>query len=456
MILSFEKEIDLTTYEHNPEPKVVQQLSIAHEAFNGDITQYYINEDSFSEGDKASNAIGIPHKNPDNTIYYTYTDYDELKWSQPGARVTRQRIDRLGIKVFPNEGAIAHYKLAYQNISKILAPVNYKAHRTKAPSLQATINPDDTVTFTIVPPLINGVDDVEYQCYRIVMALGLNRLEYILYETSITIPKVLVTGTYECYAIGYVNEGEICSDNSNELLLTLQGDYEDWPDITPGAEDLYIKKLQFTNDGHLVGVLSNNETVTSDNTVPTGGSTVSIEPTLSAGTKIADFEIDGQSGELYAPTPVASKYLTGLHFEDDGTLKATMSDGSTVTSDNAFKMTILKYGISTWDDFITAYTAQKIVYCRASSNSNPASGNQTRLAFMAYLNNETNPTNVEFQYYRSVATHSDSQQGDQVFVYKLDKTAGWTVTTRNAFTKIAVGTGLTKSYSNGTLTISLA
>ena len=76
MILSFEKEIDLTAYEHNPEPKVVQQLSIAHEAFNGDITQYYINEDSFSEGDKASNAIGIPHKNPDNTIYYTYTDYE--------------------------------------------------------------------------------------------------------------------------------------------------------------------------------------------------------------------------------------------------------------------------------------------------------------------------------------------------------------------------------------------
>ena len=33
-----------------------------------------------------------------------------------------------------------------------------------------------------------------------------------------------------------------------------------------------------------------------------GGSTVSITPTLSTGTKIADFEIDGESGELYAPT----------------------------------------------------------------------------------------------------------------------------------------------------------
>lgn len=33
-----------------------------------------------------------------------------------------------------------------------------------------------------------------------------------------------------------------------------------------------------------------------------GGSDVSITPTLSTGTKIADFEIDGVSGELYAPT----------------------------------------------------------------------------------------------------------------------------------------------------------
>lgn len=118
-------------------------------------------------------------------------------------------------------------------------------------------------------------------------------------------------------------------------------------------------------------------------------------------------------------------------------------------------MSILKYGISTWSDFITAYTSNSIVYCRASSNSNPASGSQTRMAFMAYINNETNPTEVEFQYYRSVSSHSDSQQGDQVFVYKLNKTNGWSVITRNAFTKIVAGTGLKSSYSNGVLTISL-
>lgn len=117
------------------------------------------------------------------------------------------------------------------------------------------------------------------------------------------------------------------------------------------------------------------------------------------------------------------------------------------------KMTILSYGNSTWDDFIAAYNSNTIVYCRASSNSNPASGNQTRMAFMAYVN-ATPPTNVEFQYYRSVNSHSASQQGDQVYIYKLDKNSGWSVTVREAMSKIAAGTGLNSSYSSGTITLS--
>lgn len=114
------------------------------------------------------------------------------------------------------------------------------------------------------------------------------------------------------------------------------------------------------------------------------------------------------------------------------------------------------YGKSTYQEVLEAYQNNEIVYCRASSNSNPASGNQTRMAFMAYVNQEATPTEFEFQYYRSVATHTDSQQGDQVYVYKLNKTTGWSVTVRSAFTKIVAGTGLTSTYSNGVLTIKLA
>lgn len=116
-------------------------------------------------------------------------------------------------------------------------------------------------------------------------------------------------------------------------------------------------------------------------------------------------------------------------------------------------MTILSYGSSTWSDFLTAYQEKSIVYCRASSNSNPATGSQTRLAFMAYVNNAANPTEVEFQYYRSVSTHSDSQQGDQVYVYKITSSNTWSVTVRSAFTKIVAGTNLTSSYNNGVLTL---
>ena len=138
----------------------------------------------------------------------------------------------------------------------------------------------------------------------------------------------------------------------------------------------------------------------------------------------------------------------------DTTIPSKTSD---LTNDSGYitGMEILSYGSSTWQNFIDAYTAQKVVYCRASSNSNPASGSQTRLAFMAYVNNAESPTEVEFQYYRSVSSHSASQQGDQVFIYKLAKTGGWTVTTREAMSKIATGTGLTSSYANGTITLSL-
>lgn len=114
------------------------------------------------------------------------------------------------------------------------------------------------------------------------------------------------------------------------------------------------------------------------------------------------------------------------------------------------------YGKSTYQEILDAYQHNEIVYCRASSNSNPASGAQTRMAFMAYVNNEARPTEFEFQYYRSVNTHSDNQQGDQVYVYKINSNGTWSVTVRNTFTKIVAGTGLTSTWSNGVLTIKLA
>lgn len=116
-------------------------------------------------------------------------------------------------------------------------------------------------------------------------------------------------------------------------------------------------------------------------------------------------------------------------------------------------MVVLEYGTSTWADFLAAYNDNRVVYCKASSGSDPSVGDKTRLAFMAYVTNPTNPTLVEFQYYRSVTTKSASNQTDQVVVYKLANDGTWSVETRNTNVKIAAGTNMTSSYSGGTITL---
>lgn len=159
-------------------------------------------------------------------------------------------------------------------------------------------------------------------------------------------------------------------------------------------------------------------------------------------------------------TPAQKESLRGEGVPAGGTTgqvlaKSSNADYATrwVDAGGNASLTILSYGHSTWSDFIAAYNSRSIVYCRASSDSDPASGSQTRLAFMAYVNSAASPTSVEFQYYRSVSSHTDAQQGDQVYIYKLTSAGTWTVTVRDAFTKIVAGTNMTSSYSGGTLTL---
>lgn len=139
------------------------------------------------------------------------------------------------------------------------------------------------------------------------------------------------------------------------------------------------------------------------------------------------------------PAPSAGDQDKVLH--GDGTWKDTTA-----------KLVEMSYGESNaWAKFIAAYNAGSIVYCRASSNSNPGTGSQTRKAFMAYVNNATNPTNVEFQYIRSQSSKTDSQQCDQVFVYTLTNASGgtWSVASRNMGPKINVSGPITKTFTTG-------
>lgn len=150
------------------------------------------------------------------------------------------------------------------------------------------------------------------------------------------------------------------------------------------------------------------------------------------------------------------KDLVTKEYVDEAVTVSVPTKTSDLTNDSGYitGMYIASYGSSTFAEILAAYQANKVVYCQASSNADPGTGFQNRMAFLAYVNNSTTPTEFEFQYYRSVAKHTDAQQGDQVYVYKLNSSTGWSVTVREAYTKIATGTGLSKSYSNGTLTIS--
>ena len=190
----------------------------------------------------------------------------------------------------------------------------------------------------------------------------------------------------------------------------------------------------------LIGTPTNLSQFTND----TGFITAAALPT-----KTSDLTNDGEDGtSTYVESNELATVATSGSYND-------LTDKPTID----FELVEMSYGESNaWAKFIAAYQGHKIVYCRASSNSNPGTGSQTRKAFMAYVNNAENPTEVEFQYVRSVSSKTASQPVDQVFVYKLTSANGgtWTVETRNMGPKLAQGTNTTVSYSNGTYTISAA
>lgn len=100
-----------------------------------------------------------------------------------------------------------------------------------------------------------------------------------------------------------------------------------------------------------------------------------------------------------------------------------------------------EYGTTSYADIVQAINDKKIVYCRLNSGA-------SRMAFLAYIGS----SNVEFQYYRSLSSHSASNMTDEVYVYTVSS-SGWTTTTRKTGVKVVAGTHMSQSYSNDTLTL---
>lgn len=256
----------------------------------------------------------------------------------------------------------------------------------------------------------------------------------------------------------------------------------DWANITNKPTDVsywtndagYItsaalptKTSDLTNDSGFITSAS-VPTKTSDLTNDSGFVTSSVNNLTNYYTKSQTYtqsEVNSLLNAIVVPTKTSDLTNDGAdgtstYVESDDLATVATSGSYNDLTDKPAVMTGLvemSYGeANAWAKFLTAYQAKQIVYCRASSNANPGTGSQTRKAFMAYVDNAENPTNVEFQYVRSVGTKTAAQPVDQVFVYTLDGRNGgtWTVQTRNMAPKLAQGTNTTVSYSNGTYTIS--
>ena len=269
---------------------------------------------------------------------------------------------------------------------------------------------------------------------------------------------------------GYIVEGEnkhFYSDQAMTTAITAQ-DFQDAIDDTTqvvviydvDGDEQHVVVIGEGGTARVIGALGDAVyKIQGDSTPSSTNFTITatnLQHRLTAGSNISI------SGDTISATDTTYTHFTGATSSADGTQglvpgplagdqeKVLHGDGT--WKDTTAKLVEMSYGESNaWAKFIAAYNAGSIVYCRASSNANPGTGSQTRKAFMAYVNNATNPTNVEFQYVRSQSSKTDSQQCDQVFVYTLTNASGgtWSVASRNVAPKINVSGPITKTFTSG-------
>lgn len=173
----------------------------------------------------------------DQEAQVKYSNYDTLSWSRISKSLTSQKVRRIGIKTFPQVGAIGFFTLLNEERSKILAPVHYKAKKYASPifTFEET---DTTFVFHCSSP-----KDVTYICFRIILRLNDFALEYVTYEETLEVSKPATTGTYDIYCVGYIHEGEAISEDSQHYSVAIEGTQTEWP----GPIEDYATTQQLTN-----------------------------------------------------------------------------------------------------------------------------------------------------------------------------------------------------------------
>lgn len=293
-MLTWETVLDTT-------PGVTTKSAHIAEEPDSNIWEYFI------DNDRAS----------DRSALILMGDYSAPVWSAVAKHLTSQKVRRIGIKHFPQIGAIGFFTLLHEERSKILAPVHVKSKKYTAPSIVVT-ELDTTLQIVISPPIDYGADDnddifsdgsdifddgddgtinsnIKYVCHRIILRLDQFAHEYITYENVIEVPKPQTTGTYDIYCVGYIHEGEAVSEDSNHVYLDIVGTQEDWPGPMEGS-DLFITDVEITPENKVNIRRSDGFTKDSDNVIP---------------------------------VPIAATFL------DNGMLQMTLSNGNVVTTDNS-------------------------------------------------------------------------------------------------------------------------
>lgn len=137
-----------------------------------------------------------------------------------------------------------------------------------------------------------------------------------------------------------------------------------------------------------------------------------------------------------------------LDWNGNLTVAGNITDGNgNILADKIEGLTILTYGTSTWNDFLTAFRKNMIVYCQVGK----------RLAFLTYASLDGTQINAEFQYYRSIANHNYNNQSDETYIYKLFPNNTWETTIRKNSTIVKVNNGINGNFNTSTneLTLSL-
>lgn len=253
MSLTFEHDINLSGANVNVNPLLVEQGVVIAEK-DSSLRMYYIYKNLTS----------------DKTSALELANYGTLKFKNIMKHLTSRAVSRIGIKTFPGIGSYGFFKYKYEDRSIVICPINNNQTKFTAPKLVMTQQTNNTLKFSIISPA-----DITYQCYRIVLRNEEFTIEYITYEPSIVVPKPDVNGVYTIYCIGYVNEGERISYDSNVLSLTITGGKatfepsteisyytkEQVKEMFASLMDKYLKEAAFVEGGtKLQFTMSDNET----------------------------------------------------------------------------------------------------------------------------------------------------------------------------------------------------